>query len=499
MSHFSSKKTTFVIVVLSTCIFLGLLYKEYSNLNKYMNYISEHGRSALFHEEYINQNLAFRLSRAFSADHPAKTENINACQQLEYLNGVKGFNLNGHRFRALPGTLQTTNVSCEKWIHDIAYLPLINLLPARKTSKYTFSNYTGYAFDNIRYYIDVNNGYIYINKMVDSYTYTFNNWLDVKNNSFDIKKNSQTLSIDDSAKKDLLLGENIISHVYRDKYTHQNIISMLTPVFKDGAIKGIIITDINITDLATSFYTADRPLIWDFLTMYIEDNDTGKKINFHNPKWQLQTLLHHKESITQYYTLHIGLDVLYFIVANTWLILSYLLTTYLLCAYANYHLARNARLSRENVTDVLTGLYNRKVLSASLNKKISTLLAKDIPVTVVALDCDGLKQVNDTLGHQAGDRMIQALGKAIDRAIRKSDYGIRLGGDEFNIILIDNTHTAAQQVVQRIENHLSAIDAEFPVKFSWGCYQLQPGESLESAFAKADGALYLHKKGKRTR
>jgi diguanylate cyclase (GGDEF)-like protein len=274
---------------------------------------------------------------------------------------------------------------------------------------------------------------------------------------------------------------------------------MLTPVFKDSTFKGIIITDINISDLATSFYTADRPVIWKFLSMHIEDNATGKKINFHNPAWRVRTLIHHKEAITQYYSLHISLDIVYFIISNTWLIFSYLLTTYLLCAYANYHLTRNARLSRENITDVMTGLYNRKLLSPSLQAKIDELLAKGIAVSVIALDCDGLKRINDTLGHQAGDRMIQALGKAIDQSIRKSDYGIRLGGDEFNIILIDNTLAAAQQVVKRIENNLSAMDTGFPVKFSWGGYQMQPGESLDSAFAKADGALYLHKKGKRSR
>ncbi|RAU47151.1 diguanylate cyclase [Pseudocitrobacter sp. RIT415] len=499
MSHFSSKKTTFVIIILSTCVFLGLLYKEYSNLNNYMNYISENGRSALFHEEYINQNLAFRLSRAFSADANIKKHDTRACHKLEHLNGVNGFNLASHDFQALPGTLQTTNASCEQWVKDIAYLPLINSLPARKTSKYTFSNYSGYAFDNIRYYIDVANSYIYINKLVDSSQYTFNNWLVIHHNSIDIKKSAQTISIDDSSLKDLAMGENIISHVYRDGYTHHNIISMLTPVFKDSTFKGIIITDINISDLATSFYTADRPVIWKFLSMHIEDNATGKKINFHNPTWRVRTLIHHKEAITQYYSLHISLDIVYFIISNAWLIFSYLLTTYLLCAYANYHLTRNARLSRENITDVMTGLYNRKLLSPSLQAKIDELLEKGIAVSVIALDCDGLKRINDTLGHPAGDRMIQALGKAIDQSIRKSDYGIRLGGDEFNIILIDNTLDAAQQVVKRIENNLAAMDTDFPVNFSWGGYQMQPGESLDSAFAKADGALYLHKKGKRSR
>lgn len=499
MSQYSSKKTTFSIVLLSTCVFFGLLYKEYRNLKNYMRYITENGRSALFHEEYVNQTLSFQLSRTFSSNAPPRANTQSACQKLEQLNGITGFNLSGHTFQALPGTLQTTNHDCAQWIDDIRYLPLINELPERKFSKYTFSNYLGYAFNNTRYYIDLTHAYIYSNKRVDSEKYTFSNWLSIKQHGIDINKSAHAINIDDSSLHDLSMGENIISHVYQDSYTRRNIISMITPVFKNSTFKGIIITDIDIGDLATSFYTADRPLIWKFLSMYIDDNVTGEKIDFHNPSLRLQTLIHHKESITPYYSLHIRLDVIYFIIANIWLILSYFLTTYLLCTYANYHLARHAYLSRENITDVMTGLYNRKVLSPALQSKIDDLLNNDVAITVVALDCDGLKRVNDTQGHQAGDLMIQALGQAIHHTIRKSDYGIRLGGDEFTIILIGHNFTSARQSVARIKNNLAVMSPAQRVKFSWGGYEMQAGETLSSAFAKADDALYRHKRGKHAR
>ena len=70
----------------------------------------------------------------------------------------------------------------------------------------------------------------------------------------------------------------------------------------------------------------------------------------------------------------------------------------------------------------------------------------------IAIDMDKLKQINDTLGHQEGDLAITLLAQAIKQSIRKSDYAIRLGGDEFCIILVDSTPQIAAQLPERIEN-----------------------------------------------
>lgn len=73
-------------------------------------------------------------------------------------------------------------------------------------------------------------------------------------------------------------------------------------------------------------------------------------------------------------------------------------------------------------------------------------------VMFIAIDMDKLKQINDTLGHQEGDLAITLLAQAIKQSIRKSDYAIRLGGDEFCIILVDSTPQIAAQLPERIEN-----------------------------------------------
>jgi diguanylate cyclase (GGDEF)-like protein len=148
------------------------------------------------------------------------------------------------------------------------------------------------------------------------------------------------------------------------------------------------------------------------------------------------------------------------------------------------------------MTDAMTGLYNRKVLTSSLEQKIHALLSNNIAVTVISIDSDGLKKINDTLGHHMGDRAIQYLGRALAQSIRKSDYGIRLGGDEFSLILIDYSLTKSNEVITRIHDYLLTIDEDKLVGFSYGSYQMAAGDTLETALLKADELLYQHKRNK---
>lgn len=500
---FNPKRTaTFAaIVILSTAVFSGLLYREYQGLKKYMAYIAENGKSALFHEEYINQRVAFSLSTAFSATMPGKAgvnDTDTVCQHVEHINGVYGLNLVGKTFTALNGTLQTRDPRCLDWAFDVPELSVLLDSNASPSPKYSFSNYTGYMFNNRRYYIDLVHNYIYINRPVDTRHYTFQNWLVAGTSDIDIDNSAISINIDRDALKDLQSGNSIVSHIYRDGYSKKNIISMLNPVFSNGKIRGVIVTDFSISDLVTSFYTPDRPALWTFLTMYVEDNNSHKVIHFHKPKVASFDFIDHKEEITRYYTLHASLDFLYFVLTNLWLFVLYIVITLLLCQYARYQLNRHASLTKDNVTDPLTGLFNRKIMSKQLEDSVHVMIGKHIGVTVIAIDCDGLKRINDTLGHAMGDRAIKLLGKAIEKSIRKSDFGIRLGGDEFNIILVDANLNKAREVIIRVEDKLQEMDSARLVSFSWGSYQMTEQDSFETAFIKADELLYEHKQSKYT-
>ncbi|HAT1577430.1 TPA: diguanylate cyclase [Raoultella ornithinolytica] len=489
-----------LIVILTTSIFIGLITREYHDLKRYMGYVVENGRSALSHAEYINQNMALQLSRAFSV-LPAspgvqKNKRDKVCEHLQSANGVQGLNLTNQTYRGLNGTLQTRNADCQVWAEDVSALSVIQNDHRISVSKYTFSSYRGYIFNNIRYYIDLINNYIYINKIIDANKYQFDNWLVRDDNVIDITRSAHTISIDRRALNDLLHGENITSHIYRDGYTKKNIISMLTPVFQNGLIKGIIVTDVNIDDLTTAFYTADRPVLWRFLSLYVTDESTAGDIYFHRSILQSINIIKYQANLTPLYKLNVKLDLIYFIINNLWLVFIYALSTWLLCRYTKKQMARHAELSKDNITDTMTGLYNRKVLNDALSHKIDAALAKHIPVTLVSIDSDGLKKINDTLGHHMGDKVIQSLGRAIEQSIRKSDYGIRAGGDEFLLILFDTDYAKSLDVIARIKENLRHTDKDKRVSFSHGNYPLETGDSLESAINKSDQLLYVHKRNK---
>lgn len=486
------------IIILCTAVFSVLLYREYESLKKYMDYVAENGKSALFHEEFINQRVAFNLSTAFSAATPGRAgvdDPDTVCAHVEHVNGVYGLNLAGQTFTPLNGTLQTRDPRCQHWAADVPELAVLLDSNAGPSPKYSFSNYTGYAFNNRRYYIDLTHDFIYITHLVDTRHYTFQNWLIAGNRNIDIDTSAISINIDRDALRDLQRGDSIVSHIYRDGYSKKNIISMLNPVFTNGKIRGVIVTDFSISDLATSFYTPDRPVLWSFLTLYMKDNNGADIIPFHKPKLSSFALIEHQEAITRYYTLNASLDFLYFALTNLWLLGLGIVTTLLICQYARFHLNRHASLTRDNVTDPLTGLFNRKIMP-QLESKVQDVLRKNIDVTVIAVDCDGLKKINDTLGHHIGDQAIKLLGEAIATSVRKSDYGIRLGGDEFNIVLFDANITKAQDTIARIDAKLVEPDKEPWVKFSWGAYSMTQKDTLESAFIQADGLLYAHKQRK---
>lgn len=487
-----------IIIALTTSIFISIFINETQRLRNYLGYVAENGKSALFFEEFINQKIAFQLSKDFatprSNDGDQNAQQI--CANVEKIGDVSGFNLTKKNTPDIDGTLQTRNTDCKTWSRDLPALLDINKTIFRNEGKYNFSNYKGYLSDDIRYYIDLANNYIYINKLVDTDSYIFNNWLVADGNSINISKSAQTIEIDDSALVDLFSGESVTSRIYEDGYTQQNIISMLTPVFEKNDLKGIFITDISIESLATSFFTADRPFLWRFLNLYVTDNNSGAEILFHKPKYPAFATMDYEKEFSSHYTLHIKLSYIYIFINNAWLIILYLISTVVLGKYIKNQFIKKEFLSNDNAIDSMTGLYNKKILTPALHEKIQLLIERNIAITVIAIDSDGLKNINDTLGHHVGDKVIQNLGMALSLSIRKSDYGIRLHGDEFSLILIDNTLQSSHVIISRIHEKLAIIDRKKLVNFSYGCYQLTKDDTLESAVLRAENLLYQHKRDK---
>ncbi len=145
--------------------------------------------------------------------------------------------------------------------------------------------------------------------------------------------------------------------------------------------------------------------------------------------------------------------------------------------------------------DQLTGLYNRRSGEQRLAEEISRAVRHERPLTVLLIDLDGLKQTNDKLGHAAGDLVLKTFSERLQKAIRGSDLAVRLGGDEFMVLLPECRAEEVRHVMARIEGlEVEYEGARIPIKFSRGWTDYKPGETSEELLKRADEALYDDKR-----
>jgi len=145
--------------------------------------------------------------------------------------------------------------------------------------------------------------------------------------------------------------------------------------------------------------------------------------------------------------------------------------------------------------DPLTGLYNRRFAQQRLAAEVSRSERKGHSLTLITLDLNNFKQINDTHGHAAGDHVLQKFALRLNKVIRGSDLAVRLGGDEFLVLLPECTLEQVQTVLGR----LGSIEVEWqgkqiPVTFSAGWRQYQMGDRPDELLEKADQALYARKR-----
>ncbi len=157
--------------------------------------------------------------------------------------------------------------------------------------------------------------------------------------------------------------------------------------------------------------------------------------------------------------------------------------------------AANDRLRKLSVTDDLTGLRNRRAFEERLAFEFSMARRKQRDLSVVLLDADNFKLVNDKLGHPAGDAVLQQLANVLQVTVRLTDLAVRYGGEEFAVILPENDERSAMLWCRRLQKALAAEAWEHgPVTVSMGVAGL--GEAVVDGnhmVAMADQALYRAK------
>ena len=144
--------------------------------------------------------------------------------------------------------------------------------------------------------------------------------------------------------------------------------------------------------------------------------------------------------------------------------------------------------------DVLTKLYNRAFYTDELNRLERKSLR---PVSAIIIDLNGLKVANDTLGHDAGDKLLRRLGEVLNGVVTSPNSAARIGGDEFAILMPGADKQVAANLVETIYELLK-INNQFysasPLGISIGVATSEPGETLEAMVRRADMSMYEVKK-----
>lgn len=157
-------------------------------------------------------------------------------------------------------------------------------------------------------------------------------------------------------------------------------------------------------------------------------------------------------------------------------------------------------IHRISVTDVMTGLLNRRGFFLHAERSLKVARRQGIPSALIFADIDGLKAVNDKLGHDTGDRLIQDGARILQDSFRDSDVVARLGGDEFAAFTLGSTQP--QVILTRIQENIDGLrqssSLPYKISFSTGIVQCDPSSDLAVSdyLALADKQMYEQKKGR---
>jgi len=153
-------------------------------------------------------------------------------------------------------------------------------------------------------------------------------------------------------------------------------------------------------------------------------------------------------------------------------------------------------LRHQATRDSLTGLYNRRTLEATLHRLAEHCHAAGESLSVMMIDVDDFKLLNDTIGHPAGDEFLRSVAQLIKSTMRDNDIAFRYGGDEFVVILPATRRQDAQPLAERLSSLVDGISRTLPLprapRLSIGLVNIDetPGDAL---LAAADKLLYQSK------
>jgi diguanylate cyclase len=162
---------------------------------------------------------------------------------------------------------------------------------------------------------------------------------------------------------------------------------------------------------------------------------------------------------------------------------------------------------REATRDALTGLYNRKYLNKAIQALHDHYRQEGAPFTVIMMDIDHFKKINDTHGHKVGDSVLEFIGQTMTGSVKGRDVPARYGGEEFIILLPATTSEGGCTLAESLRKQISSKTLKITktqtpigvVTVSCGVAEVREDDTVDSVVDRADEALYLAKRSGRNR
>lgn len=236
-----------VIVLTSSFLIFELVASDRA-MSAYLRYIVQRADSSFLYDKYQNQSIAAHVMRALAAEQsdvpPEQRRAI--CEAFESANNTHGLNLTAHKYQGLRGTLQTASTDCDTIVEAAALLPAFDQAVEGNRHQDDYGSGLGMAEEKFHYYLDLNDRYVYFYEPVNVEYFAMNNWSFLQSGS---------IGIDRKDIEKVFTGRTVLSSIYQDQRTKQNVMSLLTPVYVAGQLKGIVLLDINKNNLRNIFYT----------------------------------------------------------------------------------------------------------------------------------------------------------------------------------------------------------------------------------------------------
>ncbi|OEF28141.1 GGDEF domain-containing protein [Vibrio rumoiensis] len=302
----------------------------------------------------------------------------------------------------------------------------------------------------------------------------------------------------DIAKKQLQTKGFYITDFYGDAIDSAKVMSIVSPVYHNGSHVG----DMGI-DIPKNYFLALNnlpPLIQKYANVSIHFNQDSDPLYFtHKEQASSAVLFRKKFHVSNLATIYLSIPPA-FILHSLWDKLPVIALLLFLFNLLYFNIAKSKKekyiLHTQTITDDLTGIFNRRIIDQVLSEIEYSENNKNA-FTLVVLDADKFKDINDYHGHLIGDEALKHIADTLKDNTRKNDLCIRMGGDEFCVVLFNTPQVDAEKVAHSLKDKIdnTPINQDgIMVKISYGISQQQGNESFDETYKRADMALYKNKK-----